>query len=231
MTFTEPALAGPVVAIDGPSGAGKSTVARLVARRLGWGYLDTGAMYRIGTVWCRRSGVDLSGHDEAAAAIAEMPLRITTDPDDVRVFLGSDEVTGEIRSAEVSAVVSQVSTNLAARKVLGQWQRTLAAAGHMVVEGRDITTVITPDAPVRVLLTASPDARLVRRARELYGDSSPEAIAATRDVVLRRDQDDSSVVEFMTPAEGVTLIDTSGMSIEEAVEAVLARVHAVMGDG
>ncbi|WP_228386702.1 (d)CMP kinase [Ornithinicoccus halotolerans] len=216
------------VAIDGPSGSGKSSVSRAVARRLGLAYLDTGAMYRALAWWCLRAEVDLADVEEVARRSRILPLRMSTDPDHPQVHVGEDDVTAEIRTTGVSTVVSQVATNLAVRADMRQRQRDLIAAardeGGIVVEGRDITTVVAPDAEVRILLSASEEARLARRARELYAADDETAVAATRDQVLRRDRDDATVSAFFDPADGVVGIDTSSLTFEESVAAVLAAV-------
>ncbi|HET7762155.1 MAG TPA: (d)CMP kinase [Phycicoccus sp.] len=226
------------IAIDGPSGSGKSTVARAVARRLGIGFLDTGAMYRALTWWCLERGLDLADLDAVAAAARDLPLEIGTDPDAPSVRVGETDVTAAIRTSEVSTAVSAVATNRQVRPVLQQRQRDLMAdiagrTGGVVAEGRDITTVVAPDARVRVLLTASEEARLRRRSAELHGATDDAAVEATRDQVVRRDRDDSTVSTFTEAAEGVELVDTSELSLGESIEAVLdvvARVAAAPED-
>lgn len=218
-------LLGPVVAIDGPSGAGKSTIARQAADRMAWGYLDTGATYRVGALWCEQLGLDFADHQAVAQAISTMPMRISTDPRDDQVWLGDSEVTAEIRTPHVASIVSQVATNATARRVLGVLQRQLMSPGQIVAEGRDITTVVAPDAPVRILLTARPEVRLARRAKEITGSSDAVALAAIQDQVLGRDAQDSTMVNFATPAAGVVLLDTSNLTIEAAITAVVLLVQ------
>ncbi len=219
------------IAIDGPSGSGKSSVSRAVARRLGIGYLDTGAMYRALTWWCLERGIDLDDTDAVADAARALPLEIGTDPGAPTVSVGGTDVGEAIRTTEVSTAVSAVATNLEVRAVLQGLQRDLMARvaerrGGVVAEGRDITTVVAPDATVRVLLTASEDARLRRRSAELHGAADDEAVEATRDQVVRRDRDDSTVSTFHEAAEGVVLVDTSELDFDESVEAVLDVVAA-----
>lgn len=217
---------GTVIAVDGPSGSGKSTVSRAVARRLGLGYLDTGAMYRALAWWCAHEGVDLDDREAVAAAAASMPLELSLDPDDGRVCVAGVDVSRQIRTPGLSKVVSKVATNLKVREELVRRQRAIVEGARygIVAEGRDITTVVAPDADVRVLLTASKEARLARRALETRGSADAAAVAATRDEVLRRDADDSAVAEFLTAADGVTRIDSSAMGVEEVVEAVVSLV-------
>lgn len=217
---------GTVIAVDGPSGSGKSTVSRAVARRLGLGYLDTGAMYRALAWWCAHEGVDLDDREAVAAAAASMPLEMSLDPDDGRVCVAGVDVSRQIRTPGLSKVVSKVATNLKVREELVRRQRAIVKGARygIVAEGRDITTVVAPDADVRVLLTASKEARLARRALETRGSADAAAVAATRDEVLRRDADDSTVAEFLTAADGVTKIDSSAMGVEEVVKAVVSLV-------
>ncbi|MFD1506921.1 (d)CMP kinase [Georgenia yuyongxinii] len=229
---------GIVVAIDGPSGSGKSTVSRRVAAELGLAYLDTGATYRAATWWCLRRGVELSDTDAVAATVRDMPLEMVTDPARPRVVCDGEDITDAIRASALSAVVSQVATNLEVRAELCRLQRaeieaeatgapgSRSAGRGIVAEGRDITTVVAPDADVRILLTADEQARLARRAKELHGTADAATIEATRDEVVRRDADDSTVSTFMTAADGVTTVDTSGYGVEETFHAVLAVIRA-----
>ena len=224
-----------VVAVDGPSGSGKSSVSRAVARELGAGFLDTGAMYRALTWWCLEEGVDLDDQDAVGRAARELPLEMGTDASAPSVRVSGREVEGDIRTTRVSAAVSKVATNTQVRPVLQQLQRDLidqvaTRAGGVVAEGRDITTVVAPDADVRVLLTASVEARLRRRSKELHGSDGEDAVAATRDQIVRRDRDDSTVSDFLEAAPGVTLVDTSELDFEQSVQAVLGVVRAVAPD-
>jgi len=219
-----------VVAIDGPSGSGKSSVSKAVARALGIGFLDTGAMYRALTWWCLEEGVDLDDQDAVAQAARELPLEIGHDPTHASVQVAGREVEGDIRTTRVSEAVSKVATNTQVRPVLQQLQRDLIAqtardSGGVVAEGRDITTVVAPEADVRVLLTASVEARLRRRSKELHGSDGTEAVAATRDQIVRRDRDDSTVSDFLEAAPGVTLVDTSDLDFAQSVQAVLDVVR------
>ncbi|MDR0944663.1 MAG: (d)CMP kinase [Bifidobacteriaceae bacterium] len=225
------------VAIDGPSGSGKSTVARAVAAARRLAYLDTGAMYRAAACWVLDSGAAFDDLDGVAALVRDMPLTVGLDPAGERFTLDGRDVTARIREPEVSRVVSRVATNLKARPLLVDWQRRLVAAERepggwsggrgIVAEGRDITTVIAPDAEVRILLTASEEARLARRSLELSGSADASAVAATRDQVVRRDRDDSTVASFMEAADGVTLLDSSALTLEETIARVLALVPEV----
>lgn len=223
-----------VVAVDGPSGSGKSTVSRQVAAHLGLAYLDTGAMYRAATWWCLDQGVPLTDQAAVARAVQDLPLTMGLDPAAPGVVVDGHDVGVAIRTTEISSHVSAVATNLDARAELGRRQRAVIDAERtggwsdgrgVVAEGRDITTVVAPDADVRVLLTASPDARLARRAREVHGSDDAEALAATHDQVLRRDAQDSTVVEFHEAADGVVTVDSSDLDLPQTVAAVLEVVR------
>ncbi len=220
-------MTGVVVAIDGPAGTGKSTVAREVARRLGLAYLDTGATYRVGTLYCLREGVDLANEDDVANMVATMNVELKLDPDSPLVMLEGDDVSRLIRTDTVALMVSKVATNLKARAVLGAWQREILAEERVggfsqgrgvVAEGRDITTVVATDAEVRVLMTAAEEVRVARRAGEGAN------VATVREAVLGRDAQDSTVVEFHVAADGVVTLDTSDMTIDEAVQFVVDLV-------
>ena len=220
-----------IVAIDGPSGSGKSSVSKAVARELGVGFLDTGAMYRALTWWCLEEGVDLDDQAAVAQAARDLPLEMDTDPAAPRVQVSGREVNQDIRTTRVSEVVSKVATNTDVRPVLQQLQRELMGqiaeqTGGVVAEGRDITTVVAPDADVRILLTASEAARLRRRSKELHGHDEDHAVEATRDQIVRRDKDDSTVSEFTQAADGVVALDTSDLDFEQSVAAVLRIVRA-----
>lgn len=223
-----------VIAIDGPSGTGKSSVSRAVAQHLELAYLDTGSMYRALTWWCVEEGVDLDDVDAVAQAARELPLVMDTDPGSPSIQVAGVVIHDAIRTTEISAAVSKVATNLGVRDEMCRRQRALIAAsvqtsGGVVAEGRDITTVVAPDADVRILLAASQEARLGRRARELHGQAGEAAISATHDQIVRRDRDDSTVSEFMVAAPGVTLLDTTDLEFEQSVNAVLELVGAKFG--
>ena len=219
-----------VVAVDGPSGSGKSTVSRIVASRLGLEYLDTGAMYRAVCWACLERGVDLADEAAVAEVARGFDLEMGTDPDTPLVRVDGRDVAGDIRETRVSSVVSKVAANQAVRAELRRRQREIiaAAAGGqrhgVVAEGRDVTTVVAPDADVRILLTASERARLARRAREVHGSDDASALAATRDQVVRRDADDSRVAQFLEAADGVLQLDSSGLTLEETVDSVIAVI-------
>ena len=223
---------GIVVAIDGPSGSGKSSVSLAVARQLQLAYLDTGAMYRAAAWWCEHLGIDLEDQEGVSDAVISMPLHMDTDPDHPGLSVDGTDIAQAIREPHISAVVSKIAANLDVRAELGRRQRELiehgAANGGIVAEGRDITTVIAPDAQVRLLITASEEARLERRAAQLEAAGKSVDAAALRDQVLRRDRDDARVSQFLEAPEGVTLVDTSNLDFNQSVEKVSELVRAAI---
>ena len=198
-----------VVAVDGPAGSGKSSVCKEVARRLGFSYLDTGAGYRAFTLHVLRNP-----DRPLAELIASYDYAISMDPDNLWVRLGRTDITSEIRSDEVAGAVSNYAKLPEVRALQHGDSRSRIAASQpgVVAEGRDITTVVAPEADVRVLLTASEEVRMRRRG--LDGGEDPSNVAA-------RDASDSKVSEFMTPADGVALIDTTDLDFEQSVSALL----------
>ena len=220
-----------VVAVDGPSGSGKSSVSKAVARRLGAAYLDTGAMYRAVAWHCLNEGVDLADAEAVAAAAVAMDLDQSTDPDVEAVRVGGTDVTEAIRSPEVTDTVSTVAVVIPVREELHRRQRAvIAAAGRMVAEGRDITTVVAPDAHARVLLTASEAVRTARRSGQLAaaGETGVDAGTLHRQVA-GRDARDATVSTFDRPADGVALVDSTELDFEQTVAAVLAAVEDQAG--
>ena len=212
-----------IVAVDGPSGSGKSSVCRAAARTVGAAYLDTGTMYRAATWYCLDQNVDLSDEDAVAVAVEELPLCISTDPDHQVITVDQTDVTAEIREARISEKVSEMATNRRARSLLIDAQRKLIDdAGFVVAEGRDITSVVAPDAQVRVLLTASAEARLRRRGLQMGGTQSEEDLKVQ---VLERDRKDSAASNFTEAADGVAVLDSSDLTFEETIEALVGRIQ------
>ncbi|MBM7504534.1 (d)CMP kinase [Agromyces aurantiacus] len=213
-----------VVAVDGPAGSGKSSVSKEVARRLGWAFLDTGAAYRALAWHATASHVDTDDAASVAAALDSFAYRIDTDPYGYRVHVGDVDVTEAIREPGISAVVSAVARVPEVRTHLIEvFRAIIAAEGRegIVVEGRDITTVVAPDAPVRILLTAAEEVRMARRAKELEGHSAEATGAQLR----ARDRADAKVVDFMNAAEGVTTVDSTDLDFDATVEAVIAVIR------
>lgn len=209
-----------VIAIDGPSGSGKSSVAREVATRLKLAYLDTGAMYRALTWWVLETGTDPQDAEAVAEAAKSLPLELGTDPIVETVMCNGVDIREAIRSERVTAAVSAVASNPEARKALIAQQRLeiVSNGKRIVAEGRDITTVVAPDATVRILLTASEEVRKARRGEQLGGDRTSEQLEAD---VSRRDAADSRVNNFTEAAEGVELVDSTELDFEQTVAEVI----------
>ena len=221
-----------VVAIDGPSGSGKSSTARGVADRLGLAFLDTGAMYRAITWLALEEGVDLEDRAAVARLLDHASIEVDLDPRRPAIAINGVDVSDAIRAPEVSKAVSAIATNLDVRTYLVARQKKLIAdaAGGIVAEGRDITTVVAPDAHVRVLLVADPAARVARRHAELAEHQVD--VDAVHDQVIRRDRDDSMVAEFESAAPGVHVVDSTSLSLEEVIETIFAFVPVrALGDG
>ena len=204
-----------IVAIDGPAGAGKSTVARALAERLGFRYVDTGAMYRALTWLAMARGVDLDDEEALAALAARHPVSLAGE----RASIAGRDVTGEIRATRIDRAVSSVARHALVREVMRARQRELAEEGDAVLEGRDIGTVVCPDADVKVYLDADPDIRARRRLAERPG-SEVEALA--RELRLR----DARDAPQTRAAVDATRLDTSDLSIGEVVERVTAMIGA-----
>jgi cytidylate kinase len=216
-----------VVAIDGPVGSGKSTVARRVAARLGYVYLDTGAMYRAVGLLATEAGVPLDDEPAVLAAAAAAPLRFDGDG---RLFAAERDVSSDIRTLEMAAAASRVSVLPGVRRMLVDEQRRLAADADIVMEGRDIGTNVFPDAAVKVFLTALAEVRAARRAAELReaGDDvdDDQVLSALRE----RDRRDSTrAVAPLRMAADAAEVDTSGMTLDAVVDAVVALVAAKVG--
>jgi cytidylate kinase len=205
-----------IVAIDGPAGSGKSSVSKASATALGFGYLDTGAAYRALTFAVQNLGLAVAG--QSAEQIAtNFDYSISLDPEDYWVKVGELDVTYEIRTPEVGSGVSEFAGLAQVRQYMLTLTRSLVEActeAGIIVEGRDITTKVFPDAQTRILLTASEEVRLGRRSAEL-----PEGTIVA-DQVTKRDQNDSKVVDFLVPAEGVILVDSSELDFDQTVRAV-----------
>jgi CMP/dCMP kinase len=221
------------VAIDGPAGTGKSSVSKGLARALSARYLDTGAMYRLLTLHMLREGVELSDPDAIAAASADVPLSVGSDPDADHSYLGGEDVSAQIRGDEVTGAVSAVSAVPAVRHRLVQLQRELARGeGSVVVEGRDIGTVVLPDADVKFFLTASAETRARRRNDQNIASGLGDDYEAVLTDVQRRDYLDSTrAVSPLRPADDAITVDTGEMTEDEViaylVEVVEKRARAL----
>ena len=217
-----------VVAIDGPAGSGKSSVSRAAARELGFDYLDTGAAYRALAWRCIEQGIDTYGPRDVIESLDSFEYSIGIDPDKFFVRVGSEDVTEDIREPRVSAIVSRVARIPEVRSYLVQLFRSIIASSTrpgIIVEGRDITTVVAPDAEVRILLTATEEARMGRRSAEIAGVSAEK----TAQELSSRDAQDSQVVDFMNAADGVTTVDSTDLDFDQTVLAVVNLVRTTAG--
>jgi cytidylate kinase len=221
-----------VIAVDGPSGSGKSTISRAVATRFGLRYLDTGATYRAITWQVLDRGVDTADADAVAAVAEAARLEVGTDPAGPWVRVDDHDVTAAVRGPEVTAAVSAVSAVPQVRERLVAFQREVVGDGGIVVEGRDIATVVLPDAPVKVFLTASDAARAARRAGETApatGGDDAGHVAATLADLARRDRLDSTrTVAPLAKAPDAVELDSTGLGIEEVTQRVVALCEAVL---
>ena len=218
---------GPVplllIALDGPGGVGKSTTARRVAQVLGWDYLDTGAMYRAATLALARAGVDLSDRPQVERTLAGLALRL----EGPRVFLGAEDVSEAIRSPEITRGVSRVSADIRVREVMVDRQRALGRRGRWVVDGRDIGTVVFPEACCKVFLTASPEARARRRYLELEAKGKASALEEVLADLQRRDAADSSrAVAPLRQADDAMVLDSSHLDLEAVVDRIVTHHRA-----
>ena len=211
-----------VVAMDGPSGSGKSSTARGVAARLGLRYLDTGAMFRAITWWMLQHGIDVDDPAAVATRVDEPVLDSGTEPLAPTITLDGTDVAGPIRSQEVTSAVSSVSAVPEVRARLLAMQRSIIGDGGIVVEGRDIGTVVAPGAAVKVFLTAEADARAVRRTAEMEGST----VEATQQDLLRRDKADSGrAASPLAMAADAHHIDTTPYTLDEVMAQVVALVE------
>lgn len=214
----------PVVTIDGPSGTGKGTIADLLAKRLGWHCLDSGALYRVLGLAAQRQGIDL----EAAEALARLAAGLRLEFDDGRVLLDGEDVSALIRTEAAGGAASRVAAHPAVRQVLLDWQRAAARPPGLVADGRDMGSVVFPQAPVKIFLTASPGERAKRRHKQLKDKgldvSLPDLVA---EIEERDARDSARAVAPLVAPEGALVLDTSSLAIPEVLERVLVAVRQV----
>ena len=220
-----------VVAIDGPAGSGKSSVSKAAAKLLDYSYYDTGAAYRGLAFAAMQAGVDLESEDAVVSVADNLDYVASEDPDNQRFFVDRQDVTDAIRGAEVSGSVSYIAKHPQVRAALVQHFRDVIDAcqkAGIVMEGRDITTVVAPDAPVRVLLTAREETRIARRQAEVAGQVAAPQVAES---LVSRDASDQSVVDFMNAAPGVTLLDSTPLTFDQTVDALLDIINRSSQEG
>jgi cytidylate kinase len=221
-----PAASTPVVAIDGPGGSGKSTVSREVARRLGWRYLDTGAMYRAVTFAVLEQQIGLDDTAAIGALAAALRLDVGTDPDDPWTRVDGRVVTADIRTREVTSAVSAVSAVPEVRSVLVDMQRRVIADGEVVVEGRDIGTTVAPYAATKIYLTASAAARAERRSRDATAPDAGDVATARRDIEQRDHRDSTREASPLTCAADAHEIDATHLTADEVASLIVERHRA-----
>lgn len=222
-----------IVAIDGPSGAGKSTLGKMLAKELGLLYLDTGAMYRAAGLAVLRRRVDPSHEEKVAAVAREARIELAGEPDSLRVILDGEDVSAEIRSLEMAQAASLVSTNSSVRRVMVEQQRRIGkSAPHgCVLEGRDIGSVVFPDADIKFFLTAKPEARARRRFEEDRAKGRVSTYEQTLSEINERDERDVSRRDSpLTIAEDSVVIDTSELDLTEVFEQMMAAVREVQDE-
>ncbi|MGQ9602919.1 MAG: (d)CMP kinase [bacterium] len=214
-----------IITIDGPAGSGKSTTAKLVAKRLGFLYLDTGAMYRAIALKALRQGIDLDDERSLEKLAVDTEIDIIADPDGCRVFLDGEDVSERIRTREVTQASSKVSAVRGVRRRLIELQRRIGSGGGIVAEGRDIGSVVFPDAEIKIYLDADIRTRALRRMKEMKEKCEGICFEKIKADIERRDKQDANrdLCPLVVP-EGAKIIDTSNLSIEEQVDEVLNEV-------
>ena len=218
------------VAIDGPGGAGKSTISKQAAKMLGFVYIDTGAMYRTAALCCLRQGINIKEEkDKAAEAVDKIIIDIDYDKDGQKIFLNGEDVTGKIRTPEVSMGASDVSAIPEVRIKLVDLQRKLAESKSVIMDGRDIGTHVLPDADVKIFLTASSEVRAKRRYDELLQKGESVLYEDVLEDIIKRDQNDETrAVSPLRAAKDSILLDTSDMDFSESLEAVVNIIKEKM---
>lgn len=215
-----------IITIDGPAGSGKSTVSRLLAARLGYLYLDTGAMYRAVALQARRKNVDLKDTEKISSICRELDLHFKTLDGVTRLFLGTEDISAAIRSPEMDMLSSAVSAIKEVREAMTVLQRKMAEHGEVVAEGRDMGTVVFPDAECKFFIDADPGVRAGRRYRERQerGESVSRQ-AVEKELKKRDDQDMTRTLAPLVPAKDAILLDTTTLTVEEVVEKMVKTIE------
>lgn len=214
------------IAIDGPAGAGKSSAAKAAAKKLGFIYVDTGALYRTVSLYMFKNGIEISDPEAVAAALPQVKISLKFEEDGQHVILGNEDVSQQIRTPEVSMGASKVSAIPKVREFLFDLQLDLAAKNNVLMDGRDIGTVVLPHAQVKIFLTASAEERARRRCLELEQKGTPQPYEEVLDDIRKRDyQDSHREIAPLVPAEDAVIVDTSDCDLEGAVERILQIVY------
>lgn len=220
-----------VIAIDGTAGSGKSSTSRGVATRLGLRYLDSGAMYRAMTWQMLLDGVDIGASEAVAARAETVRIDSGTDPSDPTISLSGTDVSRQIRSAETTAAVSAVSAVPRVRELLVHRQRAIIGDGGIVVEGRDIGTVVAPDAPLKIYLIADPSARAARRSAELSADRAQDVSLVQADLIRRDSVDSTRATSPLSAADDAVVVDSTDLSLDEVVATIVDLAHDLLPTG
>ncbi len=210
------------VAIDGPAGAGKSTVSRAAAKEMGFIYVDTGALYRAVGVNALRNGIDTKDKPAVAATLSDVSVDLVFENGEQKVLLNGENVSVEIRTPPASMAASDVSAVPEVRAFLFDLQRDIAARNNCIMDGRDIGTVVLPDAKVKIFLTASPEERAMRRYKELVEKGNSVEYKDVLEELIQRDYNDSHrEIAPLKPAEDSVILDTTGLNLEESVNEII----------
>ena len=222
----------PVLTLDGPSGAGKGTVAKEVVRALGWHFLDSGALYRLTGLYCQRRGVEPDDTEQAAALAAGLPVEFRVCDGAEQILLDGERVGDELRSETTGALASRVAALQPVRDALLQRQRDFRQAPGLVADGRDMGTVVFPDAPVKIFLTASAEERARRRYKQLRDQGVDVNLQTLTDEIAERDRRDASRKSApLEPAPDAEILDTTGVEVSAVIEQVLVRVRGRLEEG
>lgn len=215
------------IAIDGPGGAGKSTIARRAAAELGFVYVDTGAIYRAVACAALSRGIDPSDEAAVSALLPSLQLELRWTEDGVQhVWLNGADISAQLRTPEVSTAASRVSALPVVRQFLLEQQRVVARTHDVIMDGRDIGTVVLPDADVKIFLSASPEVRARRRWLELQEKGTPDTYEAVlADLIARDERDSNRAIAPLRPADDAVLLDTSGMTLQESINAILKLIR------
>ena len=214
------------VAVDGPAGAGKSSISKIVAKKLGYLYIDTGAMYRSVTWAVLHNHIDVNNQKAVEALLPELDLTMEASDDSCKVFIAGQDVTDFIRTPQVNNAVSIVASYKGVRQYLVERQRLMAEAGGVILDGRDIGSVVLPNAELKIYLTASVEARAMRRYLEVKGTVNEQTLEDIKDSVMQRDDMDKNRKESpLIQVDDAVLVDSSEMTFDETVEHILHLVQ------